>query len=252
MKQIVLNENSKIVISGDTKLTIQKNSFVDLWIEYTVDKVQLEIELEDNAHLNVVHHYNQKRLNEVCQYKLNTSSEAKIVFTSLLDVENEHDIKIHLIGEHARVEVVSGLLIKKHNVIDIAIIHEAKNTYGNMEHYAVVSNNAYLKLYGVGKICEKMSGSAAHQTTRILTMAKDHQCEVTPVLIIDENDVAASHANSIGQPDDLQLYYLQSRGLSIEVSLNLISSGYLEPMLILLEETTLHTPLSQTIESIIG
>ncbi len=65
MKQIVLNENSKIVISEDTKLVIQKNSFVDLWVEYTVDKVQLEIELEDYVHLNVVHHYNQKKLKEV-------------------------------------------------------------------------------------------------------------------------------------------------------------------------------------------
>lgn len=252
MKQVILNESSKITLKEDTKIIIEKNAFVDLWLEYAIDTVELEIELEEYAHLNIVHHYNQLKLIENCSYNLKASSEAKIVFTSLLEVENKNDIKINLIGEHARVEVVSGLLVKKYNDIDIAIVHQAKNTYGNMEHYAVVSNDATLKLYGVGKICEKMSGSSAHQTTRVLTMAKNHQCEVTPVLIIDENDVAASHANSIGQPDDLQLYYLQSRGLSIEASLNLISSGYLEPMSVLLEDTSLHTPLIQLVESIVG
>ena len=54
----------------------------------------------------------------------------------------------------------------------------------------------------------------SHQTTRVLTLGKDHTAKVIPLLLIDENEVKASHALSIGQPDEEQLYYLCSRGLS--------------------------------------
>lgn len=248
MKSIILNENSNIVISEDTQIIIKENTQVDLWIEYT-SNAKVDIFVERNASLNVVHHYTLDSLVEQLTYHLKEASQSNIVFTALKPMHISQEINIDLIGEHAKVEVRSGILVKENNKINIAINHKAKNTYGNMEHYAVVHSNAKLSLYGVGKIFEKMSGSAAHQTTRVLTMAKDHECEVTPVLIIDENDVSASHANSIGQPDDLQLYYLQSRGLSIEQSLNLISAGYLEPMVILLEETSLNEKLKDVLES---
>lgn len=248
MENIVLKESATLSLTQDTTITISENTHVDLWLDYEHD-VTLNIIVERNARLNVVHHYAISSLNENLTYHLKAGSESNIVFTALKEINISQEINIDLIEEHARVEVRSGILVKGNNKMNIAINHKAKNTYGNMEHYAVVNSNAKLVLYGVGKIFEKMSGSAAHQTTRVLTMAKDHQCEVTPVLIIDENDVAASHANSIGQPDDLQLYYLQSRGLSIEQALNLISAGYLEPMVMLLEETSLHERLSKVLES---
>lgn len=246
-----INENQTFLLEGnmDVKLVVGKNKKIDLMLHYKNDcNINLIIDVAENTHLNVLHYYETKSLEENQNYNIYKDANVKIAYAQLTKTNNTQKIAIDLVGEGARVEVASGLLIKEKLAMHIQITHKARHSYANMEHYAVVSDDAYLKLYGVGKISEKMSGSQAHQTTRVLTMAKNHHCEVTPVLIIDENDVAASHANSIGQPDDLQLYYLQSRGLSIEAALKLISSGYLEPMVNLLEDTTLFSKIQTILE----
>jgi Fe-S cluster assembly protein SufD len=53
---------------------------------------------------------------------------------------------------------------------------------------------------------------------------------VLPKLFIDNNDVQAGHAQSIGQVDAEQLYYLQTRGLNRDEATKLIVYGYLYPV----------------------
>lgn len=38
--------------------------------------------------------------------------------------------------------------------------------------------------------------------------------DANPILLIDEDDVEAGHAASVGRVDPEQLYYLMSRGIS--------------------------------------
>ncbi len=38
--------------------------------------------------------------------------------------------------------------------------------------------------------------------------------DANPILLIDEDDVTAGHAASVGRVDPVQLYYLMSRGIS--------------------------------------
>ena len=49
------------------------------------------------------------------------------------------------------------------------------------------------------------------------------------IVLIDEYDVQASHAMSIGRVDEEQLYYLMSRGLSKEDATQMIILGFIEP-----------------------
>ena len=70
---------------------------------------------------------------------------------------------------------------------------------------------------------------------------------VNPKLIIDENEVEASHAASVGQPDILQVYYLQSRGLDRSESLKLISLGYLLPIVDVIENEEVKNTLKDAV-----
>jgi Fe-S cluster assembly protein SufD len=62
-------------------------------------------------------------------------------------------------------------------------------------------------------------------------------CE--PTLLIDEYNVEASHGAAIGKMDDLQLFYLLSRGLSETEAKALILSGYINPFINLIENDKL-------------
>ena len=67
-------------------------------------------------------------------------------------------------------------------------------------------------------------------------------------LLIDENDVQASHATTLGRVDEDQLYYMQSRGLTQKQCTSLISTGYLMPVTRFIEDETLKTKLQEEME----
>ena len=67
--------------------------------------------------------------------------------------------------------------------------------------------------------------------------------------MIDENDVEASHATTIGQMDENQMYYLQSRGLSEDEAIRLVTIGYLLPIARISDDPKLQEALAQEIET---
>ena len=51
--------------------------------------------------------------------------------------------------------------------------------------------------------------------------------DANPILLIDENDVTAGHAASIGQVDPEDMYYLMSRGRDKATAERLVVRGFL-------------------------
>ena len=81
-----------------------------------------------------------------------------------------------------------------------------------------------------------------------MSFEKGVHATILPELLIDENDVNASHAMSIGRVDDDQLYYLMSRGLSVKQCTSLISTGYLMPITDTLNNEVLKEKLKEEME----
>ena len=75
---------------------------------------------------------------------------------------------------------------------------------------------------------------------------------ILPELLIDEDDVQASHAMSMGRVDEDALYYLMSRGLSVQQCTSLISQGYLLPITETLNNEELKNKLKEEMERKIG
>ena len=54
--------------------------------------------------------------------------------------------------------------------------------------------------------------------------------DANPILLIDEDDVKAGHAASVGQVNPEQIYYLMSRGITRTEAERLIIYGFLAPV----------------------
>ena len=100
----------------------------------------------------------------------------------------------------------------------------------------------------VGSIEYGAIGAESHQTSRALCFDSEMNAKIIPVLLIDENDVKASHATSVGRVDEDQLYYLQSRGLSPQQCTALISTGYLLPVTEVIHDEKLKESLKNELE----
>ena len=159
------------------------------------------------------------------------------------------DNKVALMGANATINYHTYTLVKSIVDININLINHKHNTQANMYNYAVCLKNSKLDILATGKIQRNAFASKNHQTTKCLTFDALERVNVLPELLIDENDVEASHALSIGQMNENQMFYLQSRGLSINEISKLITIGYVMPIARILNNQDLNQLISTKVES---
>ncbi|MCO7127309.1 Fe-S cluster assembly protein SufD [Sporolactobacillus shoreicorticis] len=102
------------------------------------------------------------------------------------------------------------------------------------------------------KIEHGASGADGEQTQRVLMLSDDARGDANPILLIDEYDVIAGHAASVGRVDPDQLYYLMSRGIKQELAEKLIVEGFLAPIVDLLPIEGVRRQLTTLIERKVG
>lgn len=198
--------------------------------------------------------------NQMDNGQLNIEIECKkdsYCMMSLLDLQSSGlnlSLNVNLKEEGAEFDIDTAQLCdengKKKGKIEIR--HQSSHTYGQIHNYAVLCENAYYEMWANGNIENGCHESQSHQKTRVLTLSKGHTAKVTPLLLIGENQVKASHALSIGQPNEEQLYYLQSRGLSKQQALGLLSIGYFMPVIHQIEDENQQILLQSEMERKVG
>ncbi|MFX3799872.1 SufD family Fe-S cluster assembly protein, partial [Streptococcus suis] len=70
-------------------------------------------------------------------------------------------------------------------------------------------------------------GADAQHESRVIILSDKARSDANPILLIDENEVTAGHADSIGQVDPEDMYYLMSRGLDQATAELLVVRGFL-------------------------
>ena len=112
---------------------------------------------------------------------------------------------------------------------NLNVYHLHEDTASNFNTYAIANNNSILNIKNIGQINKGCVNSDLKQKTKGILVDTYSSIEADPALIIDENDVLASHGASIGAIDPEILYYLMSRGLTKEESEKLIIEAYVSP-----------------------
>lgn len=127
-------------------------------------------------------------------------------------------------------------------------VHHGKDTDGQILQRGVLNGKTTAIFNAIGKIEHLATRSNAEQESRLLMLSGDARGDANPILLIDEDDVTAGHAASVGRVDEMQMYYLQSRGISKEEAERLIIHGFLAPVVGELPVETVKKQLSQLIE----
>jgi len=128
------------------------------------------------------------------------------------------------------------------------VVHFGRHTLGNILNHGVVKDSATLIFNGIGKIEHGASKSDAEQTSRVLMLSEKARGDANPMLLIDEDDVMAGHAASVGRVDPIQLYYLMSRGIPKTEAERLVIHGFLAPVVNELPIEHVKAQLTEVIE----
>ncbi|MDO8628265.1 MAG: SufD family Fe-S cluster assembly protein [Nanoarchaeota archaeon] len=208
-KKIVISTTTEkpLIITEPTNTDILINNNVEATI-ITQGKIAITINLQKEAILNYYHINNQEGTN------INS---------------NQYII---LLGTHAQANITNLSYGKndEQSTITTTIEHEAAHTKSKFQARGIMRNKATNKSLGLIKINKQAHNAAGNQDIKTLIF-EEAQAYNLPKLVIDNNDVQCSHASSVGQPEQEQLFYLQSRGLTEEEAINTLIKGFYEPVL---------------------
>ena len=121
---------------------------------------------------------------------------------------------------------------KDNKNINVSVNHLVAKTYGKVDNYGVCKDLGKLLFAGTSYILNGAIKSKTEQNAKIMVFDEASNAIAKPILKIDENDIEASHAAVVGKINDEHLFYLTSRGISETEAKELITFGYLKPILI--------------------
>lgn len=156
----------------------------------------------------------------------------------------------HLVGNNSSSDfkmVTVGRDDQKQN-FTTDIVHHGLDTDAFILKHGVMKDKATAIFNGIGRIKKGATRSNAEQESRILMLSEKARGDANPMLLIDENDVTAGHAASVGRVDPLQLYYLMSRGITQENAERLVIHGFLNPVVDQLPIEQVKEQLTEVIE----
>ena len=142
------------------------------------------------------------------------------------------DNTTNLVGDRSTSELKSVVVGTGDQKINLTskIVQYGKETNGYILKHGVMRENASSVFNGIGYIKHGGTKSIANQESRVLMLSENARGDANPILLIDEDDVEAGHAASVGRVDPEQLYYLMSRGISQKEAERLVIHGFLDPV----------------------
>ena len=151
-------------------------------------------------------------------------------------------------GSHADLKVVALSSGRQVQGIDTRVTNFGCNSIGNILQHGVILEKGTLTFNGIGHIIKGAKGADAQQESRVLMLSDQARSDANPILLIEENDVTAGHAASIGQVDPEDMYYLMSRGLDQHTAERLVVRGFLGSVIVEIPVKEVRDEMIATIE----
>jgi len=187
--------------------------------------------------------------------KLKKNEEKIIPFVWLDDTtESEFNFNINLNHQNSSVTLLGIFLGTKESFIkfDTTVQHVGQNTRSLTILRAVFLGSSKFTNDGMIRIKKGAKNTNGYFDSKVL-LFDNAQGRSVPSLEIDENEVKAGHGSTIGRPDENQILYLRSRGISESAAERLIITGFFEPALKLLDITSkkeISKKISHALESL--
>ena len=256
---LINNQDTIIFSSGYSQYEIDTDQSIAFKIEANQD-CNVYIRIINGKDINIEGNFNKGNVSILfwndCEndidvnekYFVKQDCEVDLSYGECNNGKTIRNLQVTLSGNNASSCINSASLVNNHKTFNMKLINDGINTKANIKNYAVVLKDGKLMIDAVGKINKGAKKSSSHQVSRALSFNEGQSTTILPELLIDENDVQASHAMSIGNVDERQLYYMMSRGLSMQECTTLISKGYLLPIVDNISDETLKDTLCKQLE----
>ena len=224
---IVVGKRSKLNFIQQLSSSVGERNLINLVVEVVVeDGANISFSALDETELGTLVFFNRRA---------SVGRDAHIEW-NVAFMNNDNtigDLASELIGEgsYANSKAIAVTTGNQKLVVNNRVINRGPHSTGLINQRGVLLENSKLIFNGIGQIIHGAHGSKADQQNRVLMMSDHAQGDANPLLLIDENDVIAAHAASVGPVDQIQLDYLMRRGIPFRQAERMVIHGFLDAVL---------------------
>ena len=229
-----LERDESLLIKSSANLHLKENK--DLNINILLDlsnDSNIDISLGSYSKLKLVLISLSKNIDYKLNIKLENSANLSLFLVDLSDGKLESEKVVELNGENAEFSLYEYVSTKGNETQNgrVETIHNAKNTISNSKLIYLAKGDSLITKKAISKINKGMDNSTASENIRGIILGDDARIIAEPILLIDHDDVHASHGCAIGTLDDNEIYYLMSRGLSKGEAIKIICASLINPII---------------------
>lgn len=217
-KNINITSNNKNIL-----ISVNKKSYCNLDLALNAQNIQIVI--NENSTLNLYEFLDKNIVEKTTVY---LKRNAKLNWSRFFNnISNNQSIIIYLEEENSKVKTCYSLVGNKNQSINIKVIHKANKTISDISNYAVESKSGSLDLTVTSIIENNIKDTIVNQDSKIILLDTNKRSLIKPEIIVGNYLVDAKHSAFIGKFDKSIIFYMQTRGLSINKIYNLLINGFL-------------------------
>lgn len=224
---IVADNNSKVKFLEEIQDKEKKASSASLMVELIARPgSHIEFSSLDELSQDTILYFNRRA-------KIEKDAHVEWAIAFMNDCNTLGDLDSELVGEgsFADSKAIAVTTANQKVGINNRVTNRGPHSTGLINQRGVLLENSRLIFNGIGQIVHGAHGSKADQQNRVLMMSDEAHGDANPLLLIDENDVIAAHAASVGPVDKVQMNYLMSRGIPYDQAQRLVIRGFLGAVL---------------------
>jgi Fe-S cluster assembly protein SufD len=141
---------------------------------------------------------------------------------------------------------------RQHVDVHLDVRHAARDTVSDVLWRGVADGRGRGILHGGITVAPGADGTDARLQTRNLLLSAQAEIDAQPVLEIFADEVRASHGATVGQLDELALFYLRSRGLPQATARHLLIAGFCRESLDAVADPALYARLESVLDRALG
>ncbi|MFT5387050.1 MAG: Fe-S cluster assembly protein SufD [Candidatus Omnitrophota bacterium] len=228
-------------VSYDDSLKFFTNTLTDVFVNEnsTLHYVKAQKESEKAYHIS----------NTRAWIEANANFKGFTLTTGTGFTRNNLDIVINGEGSDGTINSLYSMYGEQHVDNHTSVDHRVPNCTSNQLYKGILNNASHAVFNGKVFVRQIAQQTNSYQLNKNLLLGKNAHVDTKPQLEIFADDVKCTHGATIGQLDEDELFYLQTRCISRKEAIKIIANGFAEETIETIKPKAVHAKLIQLLQT---
>ena len=186
------------------------------------------------------------------KYEVGKGESLSLVLVVLPGVNCDVPLDIEICGEGASVDVFGLYICSSDEKVSLKLNlnHKVGGSVSNQLFKGIVGGTARTDFFGKIIVAQDAQKTEAYQTNHNLLLSDDAKVNTKPQLEIYADDVKCSHGAAVGSLNEVEQFYMCSRGITKKEARALQMQSFISPVTSQIDDETLIEEINNALRNL--